>query len=64
MQAAAPSMHVYMAKLDGRNAVLALKLPGLVMVTRRKIMPILPLRVELVTMNMMVWQRAQMAASP
>lgn len=64
MQAAVPSMQVYMAKLEGRYATLELKLPGLVMVARRKMMPILPFNVDVVTMYMMVWHKAQTIAKP
>lgn len=64
MNEAAPSMHMYMAKLEGRNAVLAWKFPGLMTVAMRKKMPILPFRVELTTLNMTVWQRAQTKARP
>lgn len=64
INAAAPRVTMYMAKLDGRNAVLAWKLPGLKTVARRKKMPMRLLRVVLVTMNKMVWHRAQPRANP
>jgi hypothetical protein len=57
-------MLAYMAKLDGRKAALALKLAGLVTVISRKMTPILPFKVELVTMYRRVWLRAQARASP
>ena len=64
MNAAAPSMHMYMAKLDGKKAALAWKLPGLVTVAMRKKMAILPLRVRLMTLNRTVWHSAQTKARP
>jgi hypothetical protein len=64
MKAEAPSKHPYIAKLDGRNAVLAWKLPGVMTVAMRKKTPILPLIVELVTWYMMVWHKAQIKARP
>jgi hypothetical protein len=54
MKAAAPSMQAYMAKLEGRKAALAWKLPGLMTVMRRKNMPTRPFIVELVAWNMRV----------
>ena len=64
MNEAAPNITMYMAKLEGKNAVLAWKLPGLITVISRKNMPILLLSVELVDMKRMVWHRAQPMAKP
>ncbi len=47
MKAAAPIMLIYMAKLEGRNAALAWKFPGLVTVAMRKKRPIRALIVRL-----------------
>lgn len=64
MKAAAPSMHIYIAKLEGKNAVLAWKFPGLVTSAIRKNTPILPLIVTLMAWYKIVWHRAQRMARP
>lgn len=64
MKAAAPSVTKYMAKLDGRKAVLAWKFPGLAMVPIRKKRPIRLLSVVLVTIKRIVCVRAHTKASP
>jgi hypothetical protein len=46
MKEAAPSIPVYMAKLEGRKAVLAWKFPALRTVARRKRTPMRALRVR------------------
>ena len=55
MNEAAPSIHIYMAKLDGRKDALAWKFPGLITVAIKKNMPILPFIVRLMTLNRTVW---------
>ena len=62
MNAAAPRRDVYMAKLEGRKAVLAWKLPGDKTVARRKKMPILGLRVKLMTRKKRTWHKAHTKA--
>jgi hypothetical protein len=64
MNAAAPRVTIYMAKLEGRKAVLAWKLPGLMTVAMRKKIPMRLLRVVLVTMNRRVWHMAHPKAKP
>jgi len=59
MKAAAPSIAMYIAKVEGRKAVLALKLPGLVTVAITKKRPIRGFSVVLITRKRRVWQRAQ-----
>lgn len=49
MKAAAPNMPVYMAKLEGRNAVLAWKFPGLRTKAKMKKTPIRGCTVRLTT---------------
>ena len=58
MNAAAPRSDVYMAKLDGRYAVLAWKFPGDRTVASRKKIPILGFRVKLMTRKKRTWHRA------
>ncbi|KAG7142015.1 hypothetical protein HYQ46_007706 [Verticillium longisporum] len=62
MKAVAPSMLAYMAKLEGRKAVLAWKFPALKTVAQRKMMPIRALRVVLTTRKRRTWHRAQAMA--
>ena len=63
MNAAMPSMVVYMAKLDGRKAVEARNMPGLKIMDMRKNMAMRGLRVMEMTRNSCVWAIAQNAAS-
>lgn len=51
MNAAMPSIVVYMAKLDGRKAVEARNIPGLNTIDMRKNMAMRGLRVMLITRN-------------
>ena len=62
MKAAVPIMTIYMAKLDGRYAVLAWKFPGLHTVAMMKNRPMRGFRVLLRTRNSIVWQRAHAKA--
>jgi hypothetical protein len=59
MNDAAPNMTIYIAKLDGRNAVLEWKLPGLNMRAMMKKTPIRGLRVRQMTLHIKVWHKAQ-----
>lgn len=63
MNAAAPRRDVYMAKLEGRKAVAAWKLPGERMVARMKRRPTRGFSVKLTTRNRRTWHRAQPKAS-
>jgi hypothetical protein len=56
-------MTIYMAKLDGRYAVLAWKLPGLKTRAKMKKRPIRGFSVRQMTLHISVWQRAQTKAS-
>lgn len=56
-------MAMYMAKLEGRYAVLAWKLPGLETRARMKKRPIRGFSVRQTTLHISVWQRAQTKAS-
>ena len=62
MKAAAPSMVMYMAKLEGRKAVLEWKLPGLVTSATMKKRPILGFRAKHTALHISVWLRAQTRA--
>lgn len=62
MKATVPSMTMYMAKLEGRYAVLAWKLPGLRTTAMRKNKPIRWLRVRLMIRHSSVWHSAQAKA--
>ena len=62
ISAAAPTMTVYMAKLEGRYAVLAWKFPGLSTRAMMKKIPIRGLSVRQTTLHIRVWQRAQTKA--
>lgn len=62
IKAAAPNMAVYMAKLDGRNAVLAMKLPGLVASATTKRRPTRGVRIRLMARKRKVCARAQTKA--
>ena len=59
MKDAAPTIAKYIAKLDGRYAVLAWKFPGLRTVAMMKKIPIRGLIVVLTTRKSRVWQKAQ-----
>lgn len=63
MNAAAPSIAVYMAKLDGRNAALEWKFPGLNTSAAMKNSPTRGLSARQIAFHIKVWQRAQMKAS-
>jgi hypothetical protein len=63
MKAAAPSILIYMAKLEGRNAVLAWKFPGLRTVAARKIIAIREFNVVLMIRHSHVWHKAQRKAN-
>jgi hypothetical protein len=63
MNAAAPIIAVYMAKLEGRKAALAWKFPGLNTVAAMKNSPTRGLSARQMAFHINVWQRAQMKAS-
>ncbi len=54
MKAAAPSMAMYIAKLEGRYAVLEWKLPGLKTMAMMKKIPMRGLRVPLTALHISV----------
>lgn len=62
MNADAPAMAVYMAKLDGRKAVLAWKLPGLVASATAKRTPTRGVRTRETARKKSVCERAQIKA--
>lgn len=59
MNATAPSIAVYMAKLEGRYAVLEWKFPGLSVRAMTKNIPIRGFRVAAITLHIKVWHREQ-----
>lgn len=59
MNAAAPNMVMYMAKLDGRYAALEWKLPGLKISAVMKKRPTRGLRAKQIDLHISVWQKAQ-----
>ncbi|KFY36234.1 hypothetical protein V495_07940 [Pseudogymnoascus sp. VKM F-4514 (FW-929)] len=63
MNAAIPSIVVYIAKLLGKNAVDALNTPGLDTIASRKKSAMRGLSVMLMTLNNCVWHTAQKNAS-
>ena len=62
MNAAIPSIVVYIAKLDGKKAAEAWNIPGLNIIAIMKNRAIRGLRVPLMTRNIWVWQSAQTKA--
>lgn len=63
MKAAMPNIVVYMAKLDGRKEADAWNMPGLKIIDIMKNRAIRGFRVLLTTLNIKVWQSAQMKAN-
>ena len=63
INAAIPSIVVYIAKLEGRNAADAWNIPGLKIMAIMKNSAIRGLRVPLITRNICVWHRAHTKAS-
>lgn len=62
MNAAVPSMAIYMAKLDGRYAALEWKLPGLKIRAIMKKMPTRGFSAKQMDLHINVWQKAQPSA--